>query len=382
MFVHMTIGTLRFTPWHDKSHLSPSQYEPLTIAVSRVLQNVLITPDSHLDVAWAQTFVRAYVHDDAKHTLQVSDRDANEFRLTAHESSVRRSTLQLAQRLAKVSGGLDASVLVDLAVSYGTGNASPLRLIFQEACKATPSLEESFKVDVVPAFGKSLLDVQNRSASSTRKVASVLSQLLRCGSAIVTSFVQDKNFVLTLARCYHAGLDNFANRHGGFALHNREATAEWQKDWLYTKTCLVDSFHAIVLTLLQGEQPIDKDHLLDLLFSILELPSPSPSGQTTRIPFISQSLLSDYQYAFDLSSALGERFQGVEDARVALLVSTLAGLSPSPRGTKPAGGLSLLIQSVAPQQSESTVSKGKGKAKAPNQEPEARQLFCLSFSQY
>jgi activating signal cointegrator complex subunit 2 len=378
------ITTLRFAPWHDRSHLSQSQYGPLTVAVSKVLQHALSTPDSRLDVAWARAFVRTYVQDDAKHTLQVLDTGAKESKLTAHEILVRKSTLQLAQRLAKIRDGLDASVLVDLAVSYGAGNASSLRTIFQEACKATPSLRESLKTDVVPAFGASLQEVQNRSAASTRKVAYVLSQLLSCGSVIVTSFVQDKDFVLTLARCYHAGLDNFANYHGGFTLQNPEAVAGWQRDWLYTKTSLVDSFHAIVLTLLQGDQPDDKDRLFDLLFSILELPSSSSSEHSTPIPFISQSLLADYNYAFDLFSALSDKFQGVDDARVDLLTSALAELSPSPRGAKPAGGLSFLIQNeVHPRQSQpTTVSKEKGKAKAPHQDSQVRRLSCWPFPQH
>ena len=374
----MSLAQLRYAPWHDKCRLSPSQYESLTAAVSKVLCHTII-PDTGLDVTWARGFICTYAQDVAKHTLQVLDEDANETQSTPHEVPIRRLTFCLAQRLSKVRDGLDVSILVDLAVSYGAERPHSLRTIFQDACTTAPTLRESFMGEVVPAFGTSLQDVQNKSISSTRKVAFVLSQLLRCGPMVVKSFVQTKDFVMTLARSYHAGLNNFANYHGGITLQiqDSEAASGWQSDWLYTKVSLVDSFHAIVQTLLQGEQPNDKDHLFELLFSISELPSSSTSEYLTPIPFISQSLLADYQYAFDLSGVLSDRFKGVDDARVDLLASTLVEVSTSPQGTKPAGGLSLLIKDT--RRVEPTADlKGKGKAKVSNQFPEVcRESYLL-----
>ena len=380
----MSIDKLRYAPWHDKTRLSPSQYETLTGAIFKILCHTVSIPDTRLDVIWAREFVRTYAQDDAKHGLQVLDEEAKETNLTLHEVSVRKLTLHLARRLSKIRDGLDVSILVDLAVSYGVGNPLSLREIFQEACTTTPSLRESFISEVVPAFGTSLQEVQSRSSSSTRKVAFVLLQLLRCGPIVVNSFLQTKDFALTLARSYHAGLDNFAKYHGGVTLQvqDSEALPGWQKDWLYTKASLVDSFHAIVQTLLQSDQPSDKDHLFDLLFSISELPSSSTSEHITPIPFISQPLLADYQYAFDLSGVLIDRFQGVDDPRVDLLASTLVELSLSPQGTKPAGGLSLLIKNNALAQDvePATDVKGKGKAKAArtNQDPTVRKKCSLS----
>jgi activating signal cointegrator complex subunit 2 len=366
----MSTATLRYAPWQDKSHLSRSQYDSLTAAVSKVLCHTISLPDSHLDVAWARSFVRTYAQDDAQHAMQVLDKEVKGTKLNPHELSVHRLTLQLAKRLAQIRDGLDVSVLVDLAVSYGAGNASSMKSIFQESCMATPSLRESFVDDVVPAFEASLQDVQNRSASSTRKVAYVLSQLLRCGPTIVVSFVQTKDFILKLATCYHAGLDNFANYHGGVTLQVQDpaAAAGWQRDWLYTKASLVDSFHAIVQTLLECGH---NEQLFDLLFSILDLPSSSISEHTAPIPFISQPLLADYQYAFDLSGVLSDKLQGADDARTDLLASTLAKLSPSPHGTKPAGGLSLIIKKepLGRKIEPATGSDGKGKGKARIQDP-------------
>ena len=377
----MNIVTPRFAPWQDKSRLSPSQYEALTGAVSKVLHHTISIPDSDLDVSWSHRLLRTYVQDDARHTLRALDIKATEAKLAFHELMIRKAMLQLALRLAKIRGGLDVVVLIDLATTYGANNATSLRVIFQEAYKATPSLRERFKVDVVPAFVSSLQDVQSRSASSTRKVAYVLSQLLRCGSAIVTSFMQDEEFIPALAQCYHIGLDNFAKNHGGVTLQDSQAAAGWQRDWLYTKTSLVDSFHAIVQTLLQGKQPHDGDKLFDILFSILELPSSSISERTTPVPFVSQSLLADYQYAFDLSGVLSTRLHGVDVARVDLLASMLAELSPSPHGAKPAGGLSLLIPNDAQvRKAEPAIhSATKGKGKASHQDLEVYRISGLSL---
>ncbi|KAF8591311.1 hypothetical protein K439DRAFT_1380796 [Ramaria rubella] len=375
---------LRFAPWQNKNQLSSSQYSLVTTVVSKVLSYTVSLPADKLNVPWTRAFIRTYAQDEASHALYILDEHgATATKLSPHELSIRKSTLLLAGRLARVQDGLDASILVDLAVAYGASNSSTSRTIFEEACTSTPSLFEQFKGDVVPAFTASLQDVQRKALSSTRNAATVLSRLLACGSSIVKLFMQDKDFVLTLARCYHIELDNIATARGGIKLSavNTSTANGWQRDWLYTKTGIINSFHAIVQTFLQSQTPHDKDLLFVMLFAIMELPSSSASDCTIPIPFVSQSLLVDYQYSYDLSSVLNDKFRGADDARVDLLVATLAELSQSPHGPKPAGGLSLLIKDAVRVHREPTASISKGKAKASNHDTKNAAVLDLAVSQ-
>lgn len=343
----MSVAALRFAPWHDKTHLPPTKYASLTAAVSRVLFHAVFVPENNLDIGWARTFVRSYAQDAAAYALQVLDgqEGSDDTKPSPEELSIRKLTLQLAGRTARVKGGLGVSVLVDLAVAYGTRNATFLKMVFEEACKSTPSLLEELKMELVPAFRTILQDTEHGSPKTIRKAAYVLSQLLHIMPHGFTPFTEDQEFVLVLSRCYQIGLDSLAASRGGMTVEPMESSAEWRKDWLYAKVGLLDSFHAIVQGLLPSRTlPEAESRLFDIIFAILQLPPPSTSPPSPSTPFVSQSLLADYQYAFDFSSVLNERFRGTDDARVDLLAATLADLAPSFNSPKPSGGLSVLLQ--------------------------------------
>ncbi|KAF8524284.1 hypothetical protein BU17DRAFT_43029 [Hysterangium stoloniferum] len=354
----LTATIPRYAPWSAKKQLTPAQYTSLTVAVSKVLNQKVAVVDTKFDIEWAKTFICSLVQDNAYHILQSLNSVATqEPNVSTYEKLIHQYTLKLAERLAKIRNGLDIASLVDLAVVYGSSHVVSVRNIFTDACNSTPSLLDHFKNQAIPAFNANLKKIQSVPLEMARKTTYILSQILLCGSPLVILFVSSTEFIQTLSKCYHVDMETPSNSQGG-------PTAEAQKDILHIKTSLLDSLHAIVKTLLNNA---DNDALFDMLFAFLELLS-SSSDNTIKTPFVSQSLLADYQYAFGLSNMLTEKFASLDDARVDLLSATLADLSPVSAGSKDAKGLAPLLKDHVPRRKDMSVPaqssdiKGKGKA--------------------
>ena len=85
---------------------------------------------------------------------------------------------------------------------------------------------------------------------------------------------------------------------------------DWEFLFLQAKTDLLDAFYNL-LTALTGLTPadpscIEAQHTFDIISALQALPSPPrcPDDQTPPTAFLNCSLLTDYQYAYNLSEAL------------------------------------------------------------------------------
>jgi len=348
----MMAAVLRFAPWQSKAQLTPASYKSLTAVIPKVLYKKV---SEKLDIPSARTFVAGYVQDTASHSLRNLGTNPPETQ-SSDEIAIRNLNLQLAKLLAEHADGLDISMLIDLAIVYGETNPESLWDIFAEAFLNNPTFPKIFEDEVIPVLTARLAEAQSQPVSTSRRTTHTISQLAKCGYTTVNSFAKNTQLVKSIAQCYQVAANNFLN--------GAQAEKDAQNTWLRLKADIIDIFHAIIETLTQSQQPQDHELFFDVLFTLTELPSTSSPGKESKVPFVSQSLLGDYQYAYDLSGLLQSRFASLDDPRVDLLVATLSDASITTNGIKAAKGLTPLVQNRSVKQTPISSDKGKGKARA------------------
>lgn len=375
-----------------RKSLLPSQLASLNSTIAGALHQVLELPPTKRDIPSTKDFIASYAKDAAQQALQALIWPTTEGRPRS-EQLIRSRVLQLAEKLAASSSvGFSLEALVDLSVAYSPTNLSRVRAIWTSVLSSSPALLSSIASDAVP-FLTTILSPARRQTTGlygVRKAAHIVACLLHSlPPPALRLFAQAKQFVLTLAQAYGAGLGALANSYGGLQHHAAPTSSaagaepdEWERTWVECKVALLDSFHVLLGALLDDVAQASPgtalaaacDRAFDVVFELLEIESASQQpGATT--PFHDRPLLVDYQQAYDLAKTLKAALRKADDARMDVLEATLQSFSlGGEQGGDPKanpGALRILLRSsgIAP----GVDRKGKGRAvqPAPQTAPES-----------
>lgn len=351
-----------------RKSLTASQLAIFHRNISNALAKFLTLPPTKRDTPATRNFLSSYTNDIAHQTLQSLIWQAPPY----SDDHVHKRVLLLAERLATSSSSLDAKILLDIAIAYFP-YPTRVRALFSAALASTPSLATAFVSDMVPALTTLLSPSRSAGLYGLRKTARCLVSILSvCPRELVRPLAKHQDFMIALGRAYGEGLAALAGSYGGL----RTAVVElddWERIWLETKVDLIDSFHVLVTVMLQdlsiasgaalAEQ---SERTFNVVFSLLDLPSPpapvQAGGTATSTPFLSRSLLADYQHAYNLAGTLTSALRRAvhKDARVDLLESTLRSYDiESSTRTKDPGALKLIIKSSGVPLGTSASGKGK-----------------------
>ncbi|KAJ7634761.1 hypothetical protein FB45DRAFT_790113 [Roridomyces roridus] len=353
-----------------RKSFTPSQLAATRKSIASALLTTAALPATKRDTPATRNFISTYAKDTARATLEAL---IWETPIPREDRLIRKRALVLAEKLAP---SLDLQTLVDLAIIYARTNGTQVRAILAAGLESNPP---EVQAELLPAFIALLGSSQGLYA--LRKTGYCISSVLRvCPKNVLRVFTHSKEFVLSLAKAYDAGLSTLAHSYGGLSLSESRESDEWERIWVETKVSLVDSFHIIVRALLEdmasssgAALAAEADRTFDIIFSLLALPSQSNSSGET--PFLDRSLLADYQQTYDLSHTLASSLRKVreEDARLELLESQLQSLSS---GQKDPGALKIILKSSGIPPGIDYLGKGrqadpKGKGKeAPVEDPE------------
>jgi activating signal cointegrator complex subunit 2 len=362
----MTIATQTLPPYpsaHARSSLTPSQLVQLNRTISSALHQTLARSPAQLDVT---RFVSTYARDHAFRTLQ-SLIWQNTEHSSADEKVIRKNLSLLSDKVASCPSGIDIQTLLNLSIIYGPTNHSRTRALFSLSFTTTPSLLQNVRSGILPAFVGLLSRDTPSGLYELRKTAQCMSCFLHASPIeAVRIFTSSNGFMTVLARVYDERLASIAASYGG--LHHLQAQEPgrtldvWERVWLETKVALMDSFHIIMGQLLndvsissEADLALQSDHLLDLIFGLLDVPS-SPSGSQSvtnsivPMPFLNRSLLADYQHAYKVSQFLASAFahSAEKDPRLDVLEASFQTFDAEVgHSSASAGALRLLVPSLA-----------------------------------
>ncbi|CCM02333.1 uncharacterized protein FIBRA_04425 [Fibroporia radiculosa] len=396
-----------------RASLSPSQLATLNQTISECLAQTLSLPTAQCNSPATRKFLSTYVKDVAHVVLQslIWDEDQTQSKmfssLSQVERTIRHRAFLLAERLA-ADGSLDLQTLLDLGVAFGSTNATRLRALFSAAhSRASSSLLSAVQNEVIPAFSALLLE-PSQGLYGLRKTAHIVLCLLRPAPAhLVRLFARSKPFMLSLARAYDRGLSSLAQSYGGIRISSLSdgqdiVLDQWERILLETKVSLVDSFHILIRILVADIAAVPSvgpglaaqcEAAFEVIFALLEEPrsrvnlaDDAGSSGIDSIPFLNQTLIADYQHAYDLSKLLADTLKRLDDPQMEILNSSLRSLETHDAHANSvgagAGALRLLLRSSgAPPGianrgfgSSSTAysadAKGKSKAVARDVHPE------------
>ncbi|KAH7910110.1 hypothetical protein BJ138DRAFT_1153612 [Hygrophoropsis aurantiaca] len=324
------------------------------------LSEVIALPPAKRDVSATRNFLSTYLADAAHQTLQnlIWENSAE-----TNDKAVRKGVLLLAEKLAVSPSSLNVKTLLDIAVVYAPHNSSRLRSLFETCNSNVPSLPETFKAEVVPAFITLLGPAQSSGLYGLRKTSRCLVSLLNSSPiAFRRAFVHNKDLILSLARAYDEGLKAIAMSYGGIrtSTTGRELD-DWERIWMETKVDLMDSFHILVSTMLSDISSAsgtalatESERTFGIVFALLDtVPSASTQNaafSSSSTPFLDRSLVADYQHTYDLARVLSSTLRRAarEDKRLDAIESALRAFDSAPSnasGSKDAGALKLLIRS-------------------------------------
>jgi activating signal cointegrator complex subunit 2 len=339
--------------------LTASQLVRLNESIALALQSVLDIPISKIDPTSARAFVSSYTKEAAQETLDGLLWQPTGAGPSTHAKLIRSRSLELARRLAGLPGGLSLETLTDMSIAYAQKNVSRVRDIWSSALKTHPALRTAVAADMVPSFS-SLLDLNSISGVGLygiRKTAHCVSCTVHSvPPEIISTFAKNKEFMVSLAKAYDAGLLALSRTYGGLQHLSSSSSKpeEWETIWMESKTALLDSFHVLIRHILEavgsaqpgGALAFEADHAFEVVFGILEAASSTDRDPTVqRVPFYNQSLLADYQHAYDMKKTLGTALRRADAARMDLLDSQLRSLNGFGDSSKDPGALKLLIRS-------------------------------------
>ncbi|KAI5996139.1 hypothetical protein EDD15DRAFT_492519 [Pisolithus albus] len=367
-----------------RKSLSASQLTHFHLNIARALGDIISLPPAKCDTPTTRAFVSTYAADAAHQVLQGLIWGSPES--PRFDENVYPRVLILAEKLASSPPGLDLCTVLDLCVAF-TERSARVKNILAAALTGTPSLPSTFVNEVVPAFTVHLSPSRSSGLYALRKTAHCLLNFLRpCPSELVRPFAHSKDFVVALGRAYDEGLSSMARSYGGIRnLDDSSRTLDdWERVWIETKVALVDAFHIIMKCLVEDISAASghqlsvemEDRVFGIVNALVEIDSRTRqfTAGDGRLPFLNSSLISDYQYAYDLNRMLFSVLHDAsrEDARAQSLDTALRALrvdSSTPSGTRDPGALKLILQTPQHPRKESKTSPSKGEQKARERSP-------------
>jgi activating signal cointegrator complex subunit 2 len=348
-----------FPSGQARKSLSASHLSRLNESIASALQGVLELPINKADLPSARAFVASYAKESAHETLERLTWEQKSAGPTTHERLIRSRSLELAKRLAGVSGGVSLETLTDVSIAYAQKNKSRVRDIWSSALKTEPHLLSGITSDLVTSF-TSLLDTSTMSQvglTGTRKaVYCIICVLHSAPTDILSAFWKNIDFMTSLAKAYDTGLLEISRMYGGLQHLTGSSSKpdDWEVTWMESKTALLDSFHVLLRHMLEavgGASPsttisAEGDRAFEVIFAIMEIVS-SPDRDLTvqRTPFYNQSLIEDYDHAYNMEKTLNASLRRADSARMDLLEHQLRSLESPDRRPGDLGALKLLIRS-------------------------------------
>lgn len=364
--------------------LSPSQQATLNSAIAGTLQQILELPKEKRDVSSSVAFVASYAKDHAQRTLHALIWDTNSdasgkpkpHRYTSKFSTTERNIHERTLKLSQIfANDLPLEALIDLAVVYGLTNPKRFRAVLLSVSN-NAQLIKAVATEAAPAF-TTILSSNAQGLYGLRKASYILLSFLHTAPPeLVRPFARDREFVLSIGKAYDSGLTACARSYGGIRpehITSQTPSAppldDWEKIFLETKVALIDSFHILIRTLLKDVEELKDagpalaarcEAAFEVVFGLQDLPSPSLSSDTVPVPFLNQSLLSDYQHTYGLSRIIAEVTRRADDPRTELLESTLQSLDQGgvQESDRP-GALKLLLRSSGAQPGIDNLGNGK-----------------------
>ncbi|KAF8916501.1 hypothetical protein CPB85DRAFT_1216510 [Mucidula mucida] len=365
-----------YPPTSARKSLSPSQLATLYQTISSCLVDVLSLPPPKRDTDASRSFVASYAQDAAVQNLQPLIW-GNLPDLSKSELAIRQRVLALAEKLVRSSPGFELQTLLDLSIIYSSSRPSQMKHVIQTALQTTPSILDTIKWELVPAF--TLLLGESTGLYGVRKSAYCILAFLKVATPDIIRAFGSKEFLVSLARCYDHVMTAVAQSYGGPPsvqdAGNRQLD-DWERIWIETKVDLLDAFHIILSQLLLDMSSasgqvlgVRAERTFDVIFAVLEISGGSPNSNT---PFLDRSLLADYQQSYDLSKTLASALKHAKekDVRLDLLESSLKAFEEGFSERKDPGVLKLIIKSSGfplgiDNLGRGASVKGKGKASTP-----------------
>ncbi|CAL1699245.1 unnamed protein product [Somion occarium] len=345
-----------------RQSLTPSQVASLNQLILSSLSQCRDLPVERIETSSAKTFISSYAKDVTSRVLQsLIWEDPKSKSETSNMSQIEKAIHYRVLLLAeKVSGSLDFQTLVDLGVAYGSSNPKRLRTLFSSAYSSnSKNLDAQVSSEVLPAF-TSFLASSTQGLYGIRKLSHIILSCLRPAPApLQLLFARDKSFILALAKAYDEGLSSFAQSYGGIRLpdsSDERPLEEWERIFLDTKVAFLDTFHVLLRALFDDVAAVPSagrdlasrcEPAFEVIFALLDLPSfqgESTSSSTEPIPFLNQSLLADYQHAYDLSRTFVSVLRKADGERTQLLEHALRSLDNASDTTNP-GALKFIVRS-------------------------------------
>ncbi|KDQ58600.1 hypothetical protein JAAARDRAFT_155141 [Jaapia argillacea MUCL 33604] len=376
------------------SSLSPSQRCTLASSISSALAQTLSLPPSKRDTTSTTAFLESYARDGAQQTLQNLIWDLDDTQKSAmknkEDTGIKAQVLLLAEKLVSSPDEYahpSLQTLLDICIIY-SAYPKRLRALLVSASAGKQSNATSVTTEAVPAFIALLAPTRSGGLYGLRKTAHILECWVRCAPQdLILPFAQSKDLLLALATAYDEGLSSLARSYGGFPQPNIDDTEpdDWQKIYFSTKRSLLDSFHILLTTLLSTLSSLTgpglaarTERILDIVFSLLELPPASSSsvssGSLPPTSFINRPLLDDYSSTYPLAKSLSDTLlrSKVGDPRLDLLESSLASLDHNGNAQNAvtvklllrSSGLPMLRQHDPITRSQPSREKGKAKETA------------------
>ncbi|KDQ13293.1 hypothetical protein BOTBODRAFT_33626 [Botryobasidium botryosum FD-172 SS1] len=367
----------KFSIQQAKHHLSADSWGQFSSQLLEQIQIACHTPLAQFDIVTTQKFLTSYLRDAAKDILLgIGNGALSHSAPPTADRALTEGLLDLAEKLASVPLTLSIEALLDLAIVCGTHRHSSARCqkIYEIAFNTSPSLLKDFFLNVPLGFITALTP-KDSNITAIHRTTYCLISLIRCAhDTIVLKLAQDKDFVVGLAGCYDEGLRSIADSKGGIQMTSSDPL-RWEIEWMKAKVLILDSFSIMMDTLLRSTKKETKDSLIDIISTLLSLSAASTSSRPSRpIPFVNQSLLSDYEYSHHLSGSLRDALRGSNDPRLKPIIAGLESLAPQGVREKDPGGLALLL-GIPPTQFNSHIDYKKGKEKALQlDEPPSEQL--------
>ena len=359
----------------SRKALTASQATQLNKDIAAALAQTLALPSAELNLPAALTFVAAYARDRAlQKSLAFWDERDRLITESNDEKLIFKRAFLLAEALAASSSSLDATMLLNLTIVYAPVYEQRTKNLFVSAIKSSPSIVSSMELTVVPSFISALSPSPTSGLHSQHGAVNCVAFFLHAAPPeILRAFTLHKDFIMTLASAYDEQLSAIARTYGGFRTEDNREIDEWESTWLTTKVNLLSTFKTILDQMIEDLLAVSDanfvaaaDFFFDVILSVLDLPSPSRSGESRvpPTPFLNRSILADCQYTFRIAprlvSALSRTSE--KDPRLDILEAAFQTFdSEVPSGDKPVPGVLKQFLEELHAFAEGSVDKGKAR---------------------
>jgi len=355
---------------HARRQLPASQLTSLNRIIASTLSQIIALPPEKQKSETLRAYVQSYARDASSQVLQTLIwGPPDNTRLSSDEQSIRKYTIQLAERIVP---NLDLQILLDLAIGYSTSKECKLKLkaVLKAAAESRRNIHEAIENDLVPALTLLLSPPssnQNQGLYGLRRAAHCIVSFLRVSpDSFIRLFARRKPFLLGLAHAYQNSLPFIATSYGGINVLQNSIdrpseieTDEWERIWVDTKIALIDAFHIVFSRMVEDMTSaegrllgIEAERTFDIVFALLEQSNSSSRSTAPLTPFLNQSLLFDYHQSYSLSHMLTSALKHAEekDARFDIIEAALANFDSGGSEQKDPGALKIVLRSYGIQQ--------------------------------